>query len=94
MPLDPLARAFLDQREAMGVKPVNELTVEAAREQSVRVALATGAGEPVARFEDMLVPGPDGGIRVRIYTPQGPGPFPVLVYFHGGGWVVGNLETV
>lgn len=94
MPLHPLAKAFLDQREAMGVKPVTELSVEAARDQAVRVALAMGTGEPVGHTEDRLIPGPHGNIPARIYTPQGQSPFPVLVYFHGGGWVVGNLETV
>ncbi len=93
MALHPEARAFLHQREAMGVRPANELTVDAAREQTVRVALAMGPGEPVARVEDRLIPGPNGDIPIRIYTPGGAGPLPVLVYFHGGGWVVGNLET-
>lgn len=94
MPLHPQAKAFLDQREALGVRPVTELSVEAAREQAVRVARALGPGEPVAHVEDRLLAGPYGDIPVRIYRPEGRGPFPVLLYFHGGGWVVGNLETV
>ena len=94
MPLHPLAKAYLEQRDAMGVRPPNELSVEAAREQGVRVALAIGTGEPVAHVEDRFLPGPNGDIPVRLYTPQGQPRFPVLVYFHGGGWVVGNLETV
>jgi acetyl esterase len=93
--LHPQAKAFLDQRTALGVRPVNELTVEAAREQAVRVARAmSGPTEPVARVDDRLLPGPYGDIPVRIYLPQLHGSVPVLVYFHGGGWVVGNLETV
>ncbi len=93
MALHPEAKAFLDQREAMGVKSATELSVEAAREQAVRVALAAGPGERVAHVEDRSTPGPHGPIPIRIYRPDGTGPFPVLVYFHGGGWVVGNLET-
>lgn len=93
--LHPQAKAFLDQRTALGVRPVNELTVEAAREQAVRVAGAmSGPAEPVARVDERLLPGPYGDIPVRIYFPQLHGSVPVLVYFHGGGWVVGNLETV
>jgi acetyl esterase len=92
--LHPAAKAFLAQREAMGVRPANELSVEAAREQTIRVALAMGAGEPVARVEDRRIPGPGGDIPVRLYEPAGQRPFPVLVFFHGGGWVVGNLETM
>ena len=44
-------------------------------------------------MEDRLIPGPGVDIPVRIYTPAGSGPFPILVWFHGGGWVVGDLET-
>ncbi len=94
MPLHPLARAFLEQREALGVKPVSELSVEAARAQAVRIARAMDTAEPVAHVDDRLVPGPHGDIPIRIYSPQGQQPFPVLVFFHGGGWVIGNLETV
>jgi acetyl esterase len=49
--------------------------------------------EAVARVEDREIPGPNGPIPVRIYTPEGAGPFPILVYFHGGGWVVCSIET-
>lgn len=94
MPLHPDAKAFMDERTAAGSRPVNELTVEAAREQSVRLSKLLGEGEAVAHVEDRLIPGPHGEIPIRLYTPQGDGPFPVLVYLHGGGWVVGNLETV
>jgi len=93
VPLHPSAKAFLDQRAALGVKPVTELSVDAAREQTVRVALAMGAGEPVAHVEDRVIPGPNGDIPIRVYVPAGQPPFPVLVYLHGGGWVVGNLDT-
>lgn len=51
-------------------------------------------GAPVANVEDRSVPGPAGDIPVRIYTPDGEAPFPVLVWFHGGGWVVGTLEGI
>jgi acetyl esterase len=53
-----------------------------------------GEPERVGKVEDRLIPGPTGWVLVRIYTPEGSGPFPILVYFHGGGWVVGSLETV
>jgi acetyl esterase len=48
---------------------------------------------PVHRIEDRDIPGTAGPIPIRIYTPAAEGPFPVLVYFHGGGWVLGNMET-
>ncbi len=48
---------------------------------------------PVAAVEDRRIAGPAGDIPLRIYTPEGPGPFPVYVNFHGGGWVIGDLDT-
>lgn len=69
MPLHPQARSFLDQRQAMGVQPVNVLSVDAAREQAVRVALTMSPGEPIAHVEDRSIPGPHGFIPVRIYAP-------------------------
>jgi acetyl esterase len=59
-------------------------------------ALTTAmAGPPIAlqNVEDRTIPGPGGAIAVRIYTPEGQAPFPGLVFFHGGGWVVGDLDT-
>ena len=50
-------------------------------------------GPEVARVEDRTIPGPAGEIPVRIYTPSGVGPFPALAWYHGGGWVVGDLDT-
>src|SRR5256712_5549982 len=94
MPLQASAKTFLDDRAAMGVRPVQELSVEQARAQTIRIAQAMGPGEPVARTEDRAIPGPLGAIPIRLYTPQDRSSLPVLVYFHGGGWVVGNLETV
>jgi len=51
------------------------------------------APEPVANVRNTTVPGPAGPIPVRVYTPTGTAPFPVLVYFHGGGWVIANIQT-
>ena len=48
---------------------------------------------PLASVEDRRIPGPAGEIPVRIYTPEGEGPFPLIVYFHGGGYVVGDLDS-
>jgi acetyl esterase len=47
----------------------------------------------VSSVEDRSIPGPGGEIPIRIYRPQGKGPFGVLVFYHGGGWVIGDLET-
>jgi len=47
----------------------------------------------VQKVVDHQIPGPAGDIPIRLYYPAGDGPFPVLVYFHGGGWVIGDLDT-
>jgi acetyl esterase len=52
-----------------------------------------GVPESVASIENQILPGPGGAIPVRIYVPFGKGPFPVLAYFHGGGWVIGDIES-
>ncbi len=92
MPLDPEAKMLLEQLTTV-VRPFEELSVEEARAAIVTLSAAAGEGEPVARVENRTLPGPRGEIPVRVYTPEGRAPFPVLVYFHGGGWVIGNLET-
>src|SRR2546427_7632612 len=92
MPLDPEAKMLLEQLTTV-VRPFDELSVEEARAAIVTLSAAAGEGEAVARVETRTVPGPRGEIPVRVYTPAGRAPFPVLVYFHGGGWVIGNLET-
>ncbi len=65
-----------------------------ARAQMEREALALcGPGEPVASVRELAVPGPAGEIPVRVYRPEGEGALPVLAHFHGGGWVLGSLDT-
>jgi acetyl esterase len=92
MPLDPEAKMLLEQMTTV-VRPFDELSVEEARAAIATLSAAAGEGEAVARVENRTIPGPRGEIPVRIYTPAGRAPFPLLVYFHGGGWVIGNLET-
>jgi acetyl esterase len=94
MPLDPQARMLLDQLVAMGRPPVSTLTPSEAR-QSLKALTTAMSRPPIAlqHVEDRTIPGPGGAIPVRIYTPEGQAPFSGLVFFHGGGWVVGDLDT-
>jgi acetyl esterase len=94
MPLDPQAAALIKQMEAAGLPPLNEMSPEQAREAAAGFVQLGGPPEPVASIVNRTIPGPLGAIPVRIYTPSGSGEFPVVVYFHGGGWVLGTLETV
>jgi len=94
MPLDPQARIVWDTLAATGVPPTHLLSVAEARQAMFDILPLGSPLEPVAWVEDRQVPSSIQGaaIPVRIYAPEGTGPFPVLVFFHGGGWVVGNLE--
>jgi acetyl esterase len=91
MALDRDMKALLDQMAAAKLQSFHQMTPGAAREQMKR-RVSAGDPVPIGRIEDRMIPGPDGEITIRIYTPEGKGPFGVLVYFHGGGWVVGNIE--
>jgi len=99
MPLDPYTQSLLDQAAAQSLPEDPQVLLAALRAstnpQVIKQARQALGSEtvPVARVEDLTLPGPVGDIPARLYTPEGMGPFPVLVFFHGGGWVAGNLET-
>ena len=93
MSLDPQVRAVLDQMAAMGMPAFNTLTPEQARAQMEMTRAAAPPGDPVHQVEDRAIPGQGGEIPIRIYRPAGDGPLPALVFFHGGGWVIGSLDT-
>jgi len=97
MPLDPQVEAFLAAQAQAAVEnqipPITEQTVEMARAGYLAVAEMLGQG-PDVESEDSAIPGPEGDVGVRIYRPRGAGSaLPVLVYYHGGGWVIGDLNT-
>jgi len=93
MPVDPQVQALLDEMRELGAKPFEELTVPEAREAAWSFAALQGEPEEVASVEHTFICGPTAELPVRIYTPEGEGPFPALVYFHGSGWVVLNIEV-
>jgi len=92
--LYPEVRALLESIEATGAPPLETLSPDDARQAAID-AIRQLAGEPVevARVDDTDIPGLGSPIPVRIYTPPGAGPFACLVYFHGGGWVLCDLDT-
>lgn len=91
MPLDPQAEALMKQMAAMGMPALNTLPPAEARK--VMGMFREPSQEAVHKIENRTIPGPAGQIPVRVYTPAGAGPFPLLVFFHGGGWVIGDLES-
>jgi len=94
MDLRPEIKALLDQVARSGRPPLHRQSVDQARAFHAEDAPAlNGRPAPVAAVADRVVPGPAGGLGVRVYTPEGEAPFPIVVFFHGGGWVVGTLDT-
>ncbi|HEY3605838.1 MAG TPA: alpha/beta hydrolase [Sporichthyaceae bacterium] len=94
MPLDPQIAAVLAQAAAMNSKTLAELGPAGARAQLAM--LCTMGGRSTATLADVSnrhIDGPAGRIPVRIYRPVGDGPFGVLCFFHGGGFVLGDLNT-
>ena len=93
MPLEPQAQKLVDQLAALNLKPVEESTPEEARESIRSRTAALGPFEEVAAVAEHRVPVQGGEIAVRCYTPAGTGTRPALVFYHGGGWVIGDLYT-
>src|ERR1700758_3520669 len=91
MPVDPQIQALLDK--GTGVPATHTLPVDVARGQyEARIALMASAAE-IADVRERTIDGPGGPLRIRIYTPHGKGPFPLLVFFHGSGFVLCSLDT-
>ena len=95
MPVDPNIAAMLTMMEQAGLPPMYEGTPEAGRQ--LYLALTHGARTPeqlvpVGSTEDRTVPGATGELKARVYRPEGEGPFPTVAFFHGGGWVIGDLD--
>lgn len=96
-------QAVLDQLAALGGKPIETLTPAEARKQPTPTdavkALLTKQGKPTTpdaavKSVDRTIPGPAGALPVRIYTPaNATGVLPVVVYYHGGGWVIANKDV-
>lgn len=92
--IDPEARAYLEATAALGLAPLAQQgAVVARRNNRERAASLAGTLEEVARIEAGSLPGPGGPLAFRLYAPAADAPQPVLLYLHGGGWVVGDLDT-
>ncbi len=92
MPLDPGTAALLQLIDAAPYPPMSEGTPESARRafRAMTVDLVTDETRiAVGSVEDVDA----GGVPARLYRPAGEGPFPTLVYVHGGGYVIGDLDT-
>ncbi len=96
--MDPQVQALLQMMEAQaaatGAPPMHELPADVARQGAEVAFQAFNAGMPeIGSIVDRTIPGPAGEIPLKIFTPTGNGPFPLMVYLHGGGWVIGSTNT-
>jgi acetyl esterase len=92
--LHPEVRALLEFMDTQGAPPLETLDPATARAERLEPMKLLG-GEPdvLGRVEDLSVPGPGGNVPIRVYASENGGIRPALVYFHGGGFVFGNLDT-
>ncbi len=93
MPLDPQVIKILKEAESLGLPAYQDLSPTEARRQMLDQAPPVQPNLSVKKVVDRRIPGPDGDIPIRLYYPADDAPFATLVYFHGGGWVIGDLDT-
>ena len=90
-PTDPQVKAVVDKMTAAGV--VHLMTVDQVRKAYLFYPTLSGTPENVFRVENRSIPGPAGEIPIRLYIPREGQGLPVFVFFHGGGFVAGSLDT-
>ena len=91
--LQPDVALVLQVMADMGLPPLETLPVPDARAFMDATAEVRPPGPEVGEIIESTLPGPAGPLPYRLYRPADPGPHPVVVYFHGGGWVLGNLHS-
>ena len=94
MPLNPQVQGFLQTLAAAGAQPFHTMEPAQCR-QAINglMSMMPPSAAVLASVRDTHIAGPAGEIKLRIYTPTGTGPLPILMYFHGGGFVIGDLDT-
>jgi acetyl esterase len=92
MPLDPQAKLLIDLIEGTGAFTLTPET-DPQQLRDLLSAMAVPVESAVAHVADREIPGPEGVIPIRVYRPAGDAPKPAIVYYHGGGWVIGGLDT-
>jgi len=92
--LHPEVRVLLEMMDAQGAPPLEaEDPIEARNSRLEPMKMLGGEPDALGRVEDLSIPGPGGDLPVRVYASEHGGVRPALVYFHGGGWVLGSLDT-
>ena len=92
-PVKPDVSLVLQAIEDLGLPPIEEMSVEEAREFADTMAAERPPGPEVGEIVDGMLPGAAGDLAYRLYRPASPGPHPIVAYFHGGGWVLGSHDS-
>ena len=92
MTLAPEMVKQLSDQKAAGLPEIWEVPVAVTRKQSQARVAFNGPAEPIYKVENRFIPGPTADLPVRIYRPSADKDAPALIYFHGGGWVLGFLD--
>ncbi|MCC8954273.1 alpha/beta hydrolase, partial [Bradyrhizobium sp. Pear77] len=96
MPLDPHLDDVLQMMAGSGAKPIQEGSPAEGRDGYLALTFGSRTPEqvvPVASVQDTTVDGAAGPLKARVYRPEGDGPFPTVAFFHGGCYVIGDLDT-
>ncbi|HEX8306736.1 MAG TPA: alpha/beta hydrolase [Jatrophihabitans sp.] len=94
MPLDPQVRRWRERRIADQVRPLYTLTLAEARAADLaEIRAGGGAPEPVHEVIELTMPAGDDQLPLRLYRPSGQPRQPALIYFFGGGWTLGQIDT-
>ena len=89
MSLDPQVEDLLAEMARTPTTPIHQLTPEQARRQMLNATVGLGAKHDIHSIQDQTL----GDFSVRVYRPESTEPLPIVVYFHGGGWVIGSVDT-
>lgn len=91
--LQPDVRLVLGLLASLNLPPIESMGAEGARAFVNEFNKSRPAGRPIGDIVDGTLPVADGALPYRVYKPATPGPHPVVVYFHGGGWVLGDEQS-
>lgn len=90
--LDPQAEKYLQAFNQM--PPIHMMDPRAVRDMLSNAPRPVVNLDPLSKVENLMIPvSQDEEIKCRVYIPEGQGPFPIFIYYHGGGWVLGDIES-
>lgn len=93
MPVDAQVAALLETIRAQGLPPLHQLSVDVARTRAEEMKVLAGDLIEVGSVRAITIPVDGAEIGARVYAPTGAGPHPIVMFFHGGGWVICSLDT-